>query len=274
MQLHVIAVEDIVVPTNRQRKYFNETQIQELAASIAENGLIHPLVVRQDEASGELFLVCGERRLKALDICWGFGQDVLCNDKLIPERCVPCTFLGEIDELQAFEIELEENIRRTDITWQEKAAAVGALYKLRGDQAERDGKPIPTVTDLAIEVAGSGEGQFRENVRQDLILARNLDNPVVAKATSRKDAFKALKRDEETKRNAELGRSVGAVFTSSVHTLLQGDCLLQMSNLPRESFDVILTDPPYGWMQINLAIQTARRMASTSTTTAMRIGRS
>jgi DNA modification methylase len=69
---------------------------------------------------------------------------------------------------------------------------------------------------------------------------------VVAAAKSRKEAFKALKRDEETKRNAELGRSVGATFTASMHTLRQGDCLEVMKELANESFDVILTDPPYG----------------------------
>jgi site-specific DNA-methyltransferase (adenine-specific) len=245
LQLHVLPVEDINVPKNRQRKYFNETQIQELAASIAENGLISPLVVRREE-SGELILVAGERRLRALDICWGFGQEVVCNNHIVPERAVPCLYLGEIDEIAAFEIELEENIRRTDLDWKEKANAVGQLYELRRLQAERSGTPEPSVAAIAEEVSGTSEGQFQENIRQDLILARNMDNPVVAKAASRKEAFKALKRDEETKRNEELGRKIGAEFVASMHTLLQGDCLQIMPSLQEGSFDVILTDPPYG----------------------------
>lgn len=245
MQLHVIPVEDIVVPANRQRKYFDETAIQELAASIADNGLISPLVVRREEG-GELILVAGERRLKALDICWGFGQEVTCNDHIIPEHAVPCVYLGEIDEIQAFEIELEENIRRTDLDWKEKAQAVGQLFEMRRRQSEFSGNPPPTVATLAEEVAGTSEGQWQENIRQDLILSRNLDNPVVAKAASRKEAFKALKRDEEVKRNEELGRKIGATFTAAVHTLLQGDCLDLLPKLQEGIFDTIATDAPYG----------------------------
>lgn len=245
MSLHSFPVEDIVIPPNRQRKIFTPDSIQELAASIADNGLIHPLVVRKG-TDGQLLLVAGHRRLLALDICWNFGQEVRCGTKTIPERIVPCTFLGEIDPVDAFEIELEENIRRLDLDWKEKATSVSQLYELRSLQAERKGTPSPSVAAIAIEISGSGEGQQHENIRQDIILARHLHNPVVARATSRKEAFKALKRDEETKRNAELGRTVGATFSASMHTLRQGDCLEVMKELPAESFDVILTDPPYG----------------------------
>lgn len=245
MNPHCFPIEDIVVPTNRQRKEVDPDYVQELAASIADNGLIHPIVVRRDSA-GQLLLVAGECRLQALDICWNFGQEVRCGTRVIPERQVPATFLGEIDPVAAFEIELEENIRRKDLAWPEKASATRQLYELRRLQAERKGTPPPSVATIAEEVAGSSKGQFHENIRQDLILSQHLDNPVVAGARSRKEAFKALKRDEENRRNAELGRAVGATFSAAVHTLRQGDCLEVMAAIPSSQFDVILTDPPYG----------------------------
>jgi len=245
MNLHVYPVTDILISPDRQRKLFTPETIQELAASIADCGLIHPIVVRKNP-DGLIELVAGERRLKALDICWGFGQEVRCGNRIIPENSVPCTYLGEIDPVLAFEIELEENIRRVDLDWKEKAAATRQLYELRRLQAERKGTPIPTPATIAVEVSGTSEGQYQENIRQDLILSQHLENPVVAAAKTRKEAFKALKRDEENKRHAELGRSVGATFTTSAHTLLQGDCLEVMKTLPDASFDVILTDPPYG----------------------------
>src|SRR5260221_9926855 len=245
MNLHVYSCNDIILQPNRQRKLFDPTAVQELAASIAEVGLIHPLVVRRGP-DGLIYLVAGERRLKALDICWNFAQEVRCGTRIIPEGQVPCTFLGEIDPILAFEIELEENIRRTDLDWKEKAAAVRQLYELRRSQAERKGTPPPTVATIAEEVSGTSEGQFQQNIREDLILSQHLENPVVAAAKSRREAFKALKRDEENKRHAELGRSVGATFTAEMHTLRQGDCLEVMKELPDASFDVILTDPPYG----------------------------
>ena len=244
MQLHIFRAEEILIPKNRQRKFFDEALIQELAASIADNGIIQPVVVKMTDNGVEL--VAGERRMRALDICWGFGQEVTCGTRVIPEGCVPCLYLGEIDPIAAFEVELEENIRRTDLDWRERAQATNRLLELRGEQAAVNGNSTPTVADIALEVSGSAEGQFHENVRQDIILARNMDNPVVYKAASRKEAFKALKRDEELKRNEQLGKALGETFNASVHTLLQGDALHLMGTLPSESFDIILTDPPYG----------------------------
>ena len=189
MQLYIVPVDEITTPPNRQRRQFDEVKIQELAASISANGLIQPLVIRRDP-DNEIVLVAGERRLRALDIVWGFGEEVICGDKVIPERHVPCLYLGEIDPIDAFEIELEENIRRTDLDWKEKAQAVSQLYELRRLQAEKAGTAMPSVTTIAEEVLGETEssryGEGREVIRQDLILARNLDNPVVAKAASRK----------------------------------------------------------------------------------------
>ena len=245
MNLHTYPATDILISSDRQRKVFTPESIQELAASIAEVGLIHPIVVRK-AADGTIQLVAGERRHKALDICWNFAQEVRCGTKVFPEGQVPCVWMGEIDPVLAFEIELEENIRRVDLDWKEKAAATRQLYELRRLQADRKGTPTPTPATIAVEVSGSSDGQYQENIRQDLILSQHLENPVVAAAKSRKEAFKALKRDEENKRHAELGRSVGATFTASMHTLLQGDCLTLMKELPNDSFDVICTDPPYG----------------------------
>lgn len=245
MQLHIFPVEEITIPLNRQRKAFDPVKLTELAASIADIGIINPITIRRTE-DGQLHLVAGERRLRALEYVWHFGQEVRCGTKIVPERFVPCLFLGEIDPVDAFEIELEENIRRTDLDWKERATAISSLYTLRRMQADRIGVPPPSVAAIAEEVAGTSEGQHQENIRQDIILARHLDNPVVAKAGSRKEAFKALKRDEETKRNAELGRAIGGTFSAAMHTLRQGDCLQVMKELPAESFDVILTDPPYG----------------------------
>lgn len=248
MQLHVIPAEDVIVKTNRQRRDFDQSKILELAGSIAQNGLIHPLVVRW--ADDEFTLVVGERRLKALEHLWFLGQEVVCGEKIIPEGHVPCLFLGDIDPVDAEEIELEENIRREDLTWQERADAVSRLSDLRTRQARARGEPPPLTAAIAEEVAGNSEGQHQENVRQDIILGRALANPktaeVIANATSRKEAFKLLKRHEESERHAALAEAIGSTFSSSLHVLQRADCLSFMPTLPAASFDVILTDPPYG----------------------------
>lgn len=248
MQLHIIPAEDITIKPNRQRRELDQQKILELAGSIAQNGLIHPLVVR--EAEGEYVLVVGERRLKALEHLWFLGTPVYYSGREIEEGAVPCAFLGEINPIDAEEIELEENIRREDLNWKERADAVARLADLRSRQAAADGVPAPSTAAIAEEVAGSSEGQHQDNVRQDIILGRALRDPdkaaVIATATSRKEAFKLLKRHEETARQAAIGAALGAQIASEMFTLRKGDCVQIMSALPADSFDILLTDPPYG----------------------------
>ena len=251
MQIHSIAAVDIVIEPGRQRKIFDDTAIIDLAASITKNGLIHPVVIRQ--CDGEHLLVAGERRLKALDYIWNFGDKVNCGEYTFDEGQVPCLFLGEIDPVDAYEIELEENIRRENISWQDKAQATARLLALRNTQAQAQNLEEVDHVDLAREITGVAEStpsseihRTTEALREDLILARSLGDADVAKASTRSDALKVIKRKEEAQRHIELSRTVGAIFTSSLHTLLRGDCLSILPTLPEASFDVILSDPPYG----------------------------
>jgi len=251
VKIHSIAAVDIVVEPNRQRKVFDETAIIDLAGSITQLGLIHPIVVRQFE--DQIILVAGERRLKALDYIWNFGDKVSCGEFEFPEGQVPCLFLGEIDPIDAFEIELEENIRRENISWQDKAQATARLLELRNAQAKANEEGPFDHIDLAREISGvpdttpsSAIAPLTEALREDLILARSLGDSDVAKASSKSEALKVVKRKEEARRNVELSRTVGAVFNSSLHTLLRGDCLSLMQGLSDQTFDVILSDPPYG----------------------------
>lgn len=246
MRLHLIPFPDLVIPPNRQRRELNYDALAALAASIAEIGLIHPIVIRRQD--DQLLLVAGERRLRALEYVWNFGQEVRCGDQSIPESMVPCLYLGELDPVEAFEIELEENTKRTDLTWQERAAATAQLAQLRALQAERDGRPPPTVADLAAEAAPSAVDTSPQQhaIRRDMILARNLEDADVREAKSPKEAMKILKRKEETARCQALGAALPSEILRGQHRLLRGDCLNILPDERLESFDVILTDPPYG----------------------------
>ena len=255
MQVHIVPADDIIVKSNRQRRDLDQSKILELAGSIAENGLINPITVRW--ADDEYTLVAGQRRLKALEHLWFLGAKVVYNGREIEEGCVPCNFLGEIDPTDAEEIELEENVRRIDLSWQERADAITRLAALRIKRADLAGEPTPTVADIAREVKdlaafppGASLGAHHGDVREELIIGHALRDPEKAKiiesATSRKEAFKLLKRHEESQRNAALGAALGPSFTSSLHTLQRGDCLLLMPAMPAEAFDVICCDPPYG----------------------------
>lgn len=248
MKVHQFHVSDITIPPNRQRREFNPDEIMKLAGSIGEIGLIHPIVVRKDPDTAEIILVAGERRLKALDYLWNLGETVRCGETTFPEYEVPCLYQGEMDPIDAFEMELEENIRRMDLTWQEKATATAQLFNLRQHregQKEEAGEVAASRGEIISEIAAES-GTHYNTVREEVIVAKYLDDPDIKKAKTSNEAFKILKRKEEAKKNAELSATVGATYTSAVHTLIKGDCLTVMEGLPDESFDVILTDPPYG----------------------------
>lgn len=255
MKIYSIAAVDIVVEPGRQRKLFDPVGLQELAESIVKSGLIHPIVVRMSGA--DTILVAGERRLKAMELIWNtFAEDeakISCGEYYFDVGYAPCLHLGEIDPVDAYEIELEENIRRENISWQDKAQATSRLLELRNAQALAQGDEPFDHTDLAKELSGVAPetptavvAPLSEALREDLILARSLGDSDVAKAPSKAEALKVVKRKEQARKDTELSRSVGAIFHSGMHTLLQGDCLPIMQGLPAESFDCILSDPPYG----------------------------
>lgn len=244
MHLHRINVTDILVPNNRQRRNFEAEDLLKLASSIEQNGLIQPVVVRQED--DEFVLVAGERRIKAMQYIWDlFDGEVKCGEYVFQKGEVPCLYFGEMDELQAFEMELEENIRRVDLTWQERAEATAKLAQLRREQATEKGEALPTVQEIAQEIRGPSK-HSEMTARKELAVSAHLDDEDVQKASTLDDAFKLLKRKEENQRHAELAKTVGITYSTADHDLRHGDCFEIMAEMEKEIFDVIVTDPPYG----------------------------
>lgn len=244
--MKAIKLTDIGIAPDRQRRELNPQELIELATSIDRNGLLHPVIVRDNTGNGYQ-LVAGERRIKAIEQLWITGVSTIrCDNQEFPEGFIPCTYLGDLNTIDAFEAELEENIRRVPITWQERCEATSKLFDLRSRQAQRAGTELPTVAQIAVELRGSAIGEPHTTTRTELIMANHLRDPEVAAAKTMDEGFKIIKRKEETARNAALGESVGRTFNSSMHSLLQGDCLELMNGLPSNEFDCILTDPPYG----------------------------
>lgn len=242
--VHAVKYEDIQVLKTRQRKEFKPEDIVALAGSISKLGLLHPPVVRKGD-DGSITLVAGECRIRAMHILWNFGDCVRYGEHTFPEQVVPCNYIGEIDLIDAFEIELEENIRRMDLTWMERAEATKKLMEHRQAQATRDGTDQPTVESIAAEVRGESNSS-RDQTRKELLVANHLADPEVQKARNADDAFKLLKRREALARNVELAAKVGVNFSTQSHTLQLGNSLDLMKELPDGYFDVLLTDPPYG----------------------------
>ncbi len=104
--LHEIEIEAIRPNPYQVRSDFNEQQLMDLAASITANGLVQPIIVRQDGAGYQL--IAGERRLKAAKLA-GLEQ-------------IPAIVRRAGDE-QMLELALVENIHRTDLNAIERARA-------------------------------------------------------------------------------------------------------------------------------------------------------
>lgn len=264
--MNIIPLSSIIIRPERQRQEFDPDALQELKVSVEDRGLLHPPVLRRDGDSW--VLVAGERRLKAISEIFELGGQFSHNGQVFTSEIgvVPFTDLGELSLLEAEEAELDENLKRRDLTWQEHAAAVARLHALRNAQKAENVKAVlanpaatelqkeraiaaqvQTIADTAEELTGRRDGSFQDQVRKEILVAKHLDNPAIAKAKSADEAFKLLKRDEERKKNLALAAEVGATFNASLHELHNVNCLDWMARPENAGrFDVILTDPPYG----------------------------
>lgn len=244
-QTRTLTHDALIVLPNRQRKEFEPEALTDLANSISARGLLHAIVVR--ETPEGLALVAGERRLRAMEIIWLLGEGVTHNGRSYAPYEVPYVTLGELSPLEAEEAELDENLKRADLTWQERSEALARLHRLREAQAEALGLAKPTPIETGKEAREKGYTTAKpQDSRVEILLASHLSNPEVARAKTAGDALKILKKAEDRERNIALGKAVGATYNSSVHKLHHLDCLSWLAECPNNQFDVILTDPPYG----------------------------
>ena len=255
---HFIPVSDIVIRKNRQRREFNPADLNELRESIEALGLLQMPVCRRE--GDEVVLVAGERRLRAVIDLYElggvltFGSSAAGAKTTAPYGTIPYNDIGELTELEAMEAELDENIKRSDLTWPERCAAIAQLSELRTGQAKLKGLPAPTSADLAREIHSGaldhkedGElGNQQADVRKAIILSKHLNDPDIAGAKNVRDAFKVLQRKETRARDAELGASMGSGMVAAGHRIIQGSCVTWAAAQPDGQYQVIITDPPYG----------------------------
>jgi len=231
--LKSIHYKNVLVPENRQRKQFKETSLIELAESLMKpHGQLNPIVLRNDERT----LVCGERRLRAMEFV---TRQFLHDNHLLMDGYIAYTTLGELTDEQLYEAELEENVQREDLTWQERVAAIAALHKFR---LHTD--PAHTVKATAQEIFGEGvSGRKQQEVQKAIDLAPFLDDVLVQYAPDEKTARKAIKN--ELANRERLARVASLDELDTVHKLSHSD-VFKFSAGYEGFFDVVLTDPPYG----------------------------
>lgn len=234
-------IDKIIISENRQRKQFPREDNEELKNSICSKGLLHAPVVQNDGIT----LVAGERRLRAVTELHKEGRSFKYAGQTVSTGFIPTTRLGELSPFELREAELEENIVRLDLSWQERTAAHSELHKLRSEQKEAVGAAPQTITDTAREIYGlENVGGHVSNVHEAILLQEHMHIPEIAKAKSQKEAVKVLRKIKEQEHRVKLAEVFDA--TSIPHTLLNGSALDLLPTLPSDFFDCILTDPPYG----------------------------
>jgi ParB family chromosome partitioning protein len=172
--------------------------LTELTASIAEKGVLEPLLVKPNRLTGRWMIIAGERR-------WRSAQRAGLKE-------VPCVEM-EVDEGTIAEIALIENMQRKDLTVWEEADGLLALCEKFGythdDVARKVGKSRTTVSEaISIakiptevrEICSRGEitakSSLLQIVRQpdDESMLR-LANQIASKGLNRNDAREARRQD-------------------------------------------------------------------------------
>ena len=110
------------------RTHFAEAELEELAASIRQKGLLQPILVRPaPDAAGEYQIVAGERRWRAAQRAGLMAVPVLVR---------------EFSEVETLEAALIENLQRADLNALEEAAAYARLMDVGHLTQERAAEAV------------------------------------------------------------------------------------------------------------------------------------
>ena len=223
-KIHLTGTEDIDEESQKV--------VDELADSIKEIGLSHPIIVRPANISGEYILVSGEKRVLA-------GR--VLNNKTIEAE------VREISETSGKIIRVHENLKRKNLPWYDQAALVETLHSLR--QSEHGGKtdpgrPIKTegkkwgIRETAKEL-GIALGSLSENIN----LARAVrTDPSLKNIKDKKTAIKLVRRKHQ-RMEAEIEATMPT--EESYNQAFLGDSADILKQFSDKTFDHCITDPPW-----------------------------
>lgn len=115
-----IPLDLVIGRPNQPRKDFDPAQLEELAASIRQHGVLQPILLNQ--TAGGYEIIAGERRWRAAR---------LAGLKVIPALAL------RLSVVQVAEVSLVENLQRTDLSPLEEATAYQELMKDHGYTQEQ-----------------------------------------------------------------------------------------------------------------------------------------
>ena len=222
-----------------QRKRTDYGDLTPLAESIKKYGQLQPIVVRI--INNERFkyeIVAGGRRYKA-HLLAGLSE----IDVITLENC---------SDLYLRELELEENIRRKQLTWAEECQMQLELDDIKRFQMSQS-LPGETKTWDTVDTAIALD-QSVGKTYQDIQLARAMKaDPKLAIELIKYPkgvAFKKLKQIEDRKKHERM--FADGELKMSAH-IEHGSCVDLINNLADNSVDLVITDPPFAVEEIDTA---------------------
>lgn len=170
---------DSIIVGDRVRQDFGD--IEDLAQSIADHGLIQPVVVTSDHR-----LIAGERRLRA--------------HKFLGFTKIRAVYLEVVDNAHLTILEATENIQRRDFTWQERVLAVDKVHQLNSTAYALKSQ------NWGVRETGRLLGASKSNIGRAVFIAPYIksNDPDIAKADSLKTAYEILLKRREAELAAEL----------------------------------------------------------------------
>ena len=151
---NLVAIEEIVLPQQQPRRYFEPEKMQQLVASVREHGILSPLLVRPlDNQKYEL--VSGERRYRAA--------------KVVEMLEVP-VLIRQLSNEEAMQIALIENLQREDLNPIEETEGILYLLAIKLKMQVQEVEPLlykiqhQAKGKIAQNVLGSSNGQVVQEV--------------------------------------------------------------------------------------------------------------
>lgn len=161
--------------------------LKDLAQSISDHGLIHPIVVDLNYN-----LVAGGRRLRAT-------RDVL------KQNDIAITFIEVADDATLRRLEAEENVRRKEMTWQERVRSVRLVHQHQALKAALTGTAwTQTMTGELL-----GRGYSQGSVSLTLLIAALLDknDKEINDCENFTEALKVCLKRKEDEANAAIAKA-------------------------------------------------------------------
>jgi len=215
-----VLIKDIIWGDRTRKDYGDADSLLGLAQSISKNGLLHPVVIDDSYT-----LRAGGRRLTAmLQLGW--------------DEC-EVNMLSDLSPLQKLEVELEENLHRKNFEYAEQVALVKRIHEIKSAIAIEEGAETWTIDDTAKAL-----GVEKNTVQQDIALAKEIESdPSIGKAKNKGQAKTRARRAKEVRR---IQAEVLASPTIPSEEIILGDSIDILPNIPSNSVDLVLCDPPFG----------------------------